>query len=64
MKIISVISWKNRKSLCFILMDVYQQSNDSYDHEFLLAKLKVRQNGKLKHSSSVLSETLSRRYFP
>ena len=45
---------------CFILMDVYQRSNDSSDHEFLLAKLSLIQY----NSSSVLNETLSRQYFP
>ena len=30
----------SKVSLCFILMDVYQPSSDSSNHEFLLAKLK------------------------
>ena len=30
----------SKASLCFILMDVYQRSNDSSDDEFLLTKLK------------------------
>ena len=52
------------KSLCFILMDVYQRSNDSSDHEFLLAKLKFTVCLIQYNSSSVLNETLSRQYFP
>ena len=50
--------------VCFILMDVYQRSNDSSDHEFLLAKLKFTVCLIQYNSSSVLNETLSRQYFP
>ena len=54
----------SKASLCFILMDVYQRSNDSSDHEFLLAKLKFTVCLIQYNSSSVLNETLSRQYFP
>ena len=45
-------------------MDVYQRSNDSSDHEFLLAKLKFTVSLIQYNSSSVLNGTLSRKYFP
>ena len=53
-----------KASLCFVLMDVYQLSNDSSDHEFLLGKLKFTVCLIQYSSSSVLNETLSRQYFP
>ena len=54
----------SKASLCFILMDVYQRSNDSSDHEFLLAKLKFTVCLIQYNSSSVLNETPYRQYFP
>ena len=44
MKIMSAKELKKQKvlskaSLCFIMMDVYARSNDTFDHESLLAKL-------------------------
>ena len=54
----------SKASLCFILMDIYQQSNYSSDHEFLLAKLRFTVCLIQCNSSSVFNETLSRQYFP
>ena len=54
----------SKASLCFILMDVYQRSNDSPDHEFLLAKLKFTVCLIQYNSSSALNETLPRQYSP
>ena len=54
----------NKASLSFLLMDVYQRSNDSSDHEFLPAKLKFTVCVIRYNSSSILNETLSRQYFP
>ena len=54
----------SKASLCFILVDVYQWSNDSSDHEFLLAKLKFTVYLIQYNSSRVLNETLLRQYFP
>ena len=54
----------NKSSFCFILMDVYQRSNHSFDLEFLLVKLKFTVCLVQDKSSSVLTETLLRQYFP
>ena len=54
----------SKASLYFILMDVYQQSNDSFDPEFLLVKLKFTVCLIQYNSLSTLNETLSRQYFP
>ena len=51
-------------SLSFILMNAYPQSNDSSDHEFLLAELKYIDCLIRYKPSSVLNGTLSRHYFP
>ena len=53
----------SKLSLFFILMNVYQRSNDSSDHELLLAKLKFNVCLTQYNSSSVIDETLSRQYF-
>ena len=71
MKIMSVMSSKNRKchefekqevlskaSLYFILMDVYQRSNDSSDHELLLTKMKLTVCLIQFKYSSILNKTL------
>ena len=68
MKIMSVMSLKKQEvlskaSLCFTLMDVYRRSNDSSDHEFLLAKLKFTVCLIEYNSSSVLNETFSDNIF-
>ena len=44
-------------------MDVYQRSNDSSDHEFLLAKLKFTVCLIQYKSSSVLNETFQENIF-
>ena len=54
----------SKASLYFILMDVYQQPNDSFDSEFLLVKLKFTVCLIQDNSLSTLNETLSRQYFP
>ena len=46
----------SKASLCFILMDVYQRSNDLSDHEFLQAKLKFTAYLIQYNSSSVLND--------
>ena len=45
-------------------MNAYSQSNDSSDHEFLLAELKYIDCLIRYKPSSVLNGTLSRHYFP
>ena len=45
-------------------MTAYPQSNDSSDHEFLLAELKYIDCLIRYKPSSVLNGTLSRHYFP
>ena len=54
----------SKASLCFILTDVYQRSNDSSDNEFLLTKLKFTVCLIQYKLSSVLNKMLSRQYFP
>ena len=54
----------SKASLCFILTEVYQRSNDSSDNEFLLTKLKFTVCLIQYKLSSVLNKMLSRQYFP
>ena len=54
----------SKASVCFILTDVYELSNDSSDYEFLRAKLKFDVCLIQYKSASVLNETLSRQCFP